>query len=141
MAEQETLSTQASDEQLLYAKVLEIGMYIGLLILFVTYLLYVFGIIEPFLQPDEITKYWSLPVHEYTEQVGMKIGWGWVSMVGYGDVLNFVGIAILAGISILCYAAIVPSLLKRKDHVYAGIAVLEILVLVLAASGILAAGH
>ena len=35
-------------------------------------------------------------------------GWSWVSNLGEGDMLNFVGIAFLAGVTIICYLAIVP---------------------------------
>ena len=62
-------------------------------------------------------------------------------MLGHGDFLNFMGIAVLAGVTILCYAALVPMLVKRKDPIYAALAILEVIVLALAASGILAAGH
>jgi hypothetical protein len=36
---------------------------------------------------------------------------------------------------------ILPSLIRRKDWIYGTIAALEILILVLAASGIVAVGH
>jgi hypothetical protein len=50
-------------------------------------------------------------------------------------------VAILAGVTIICYAAIVPTLLKNNDKVYAILAVLEVIILSAAASGILAVGH
>jgi hypothetical protein len=62
-------------------------------------------------------------------------------MLKYGDFINFIGIAILAGTTIFCYLAIVPLLLKSNDKVYAVLALLEAIVLALAASGILAVGH
>jgi hypothetical protein len=62
-------------------------------------------------------------------------------MLRYGDFLNFIGIAMLAGVTIVCYAAIIPMLLKRKDKVYALLALLEVVVLVLAASGVVSGGH
>jgi hypothetical protein len=43
-------------------------------------------------------------------------------------------------VTILCYAAIVPTLLKNKDRVYAILALLEVIILSVAASGILGAG-
>jgi hypothetical protein len=62
-------------------------------------------------------------------------------MLGKGDFLNFVGIAILAGVTIICYLAIVPTLLRKKDTAYLLMAIAEVLILSLAASGILAVGH
>jgi hypothetical protein len=136
-------------EQLLYARVLEIGMYIGLVILFVTFALYLSGIMAPAVPVEQVSTYWHQGVHEYLEAVNhdylhmehAPTGWAWVNMLGKGDFLNFVGIAILAGITILCYLAIVPTLLRKKDTAYLTMALLEVFVLALAASGILAVGH
>ena len=132
---------KATPEQLLYAKILEKGMYIGLLILLITYALYVFGIMDPYIPLDKISNYWSMNVHDYLEHTGIKDGWAWLGMLKYGDFINFIGVAMLAGVTIICYAAIVPTLLKSKDTVYAVLAMLEVIILSAAASGILAVGH
>jgi hypothetical protein len=132
---------KATPEQLLYARILEKGMYLGLLILFITYALYVFGIMDPYIPLDKISDYWSVNVHDYLEHAEIKNGWAWLGMLKYGDFINFIGIALLAGVTIICYAAIVPTLLKSKDTVYAILAVLEVIILSAAASGILAVGH
>ena len=116
-------------------------MYIGLLILFITFALYAFGIMDPYIPMDKISDYWKLNVHEYLEHAGIKDGWAWLGMLKYGDFVNFIGIAILAGVTIICYAAIVPTLLKNNDKVYAIFAILEVIILSAAASGILAVGH
>jgi hypothetical protein len=141
MDEKSAVSLEATPEQILYAKILEWGMYSGLLILFITFALYTTGIMDPYIPMDKISNYWSMNVHDYLEHAGIKDGWGWVGMIKYGDFVNFIGIAILAGVTIICYAAIVPTLLKNKDIVYAILAVLEVVILGAAASGILAVGH
>jgi len=132
---------KATPEQLLYARILEKGMYLGLLILFITYALYVFGIMDPYIPLDKLSNYWSLSVHDYLEHTGIKAGWAWLGMLNYGDFINFIGVALLAGVTIMCYAAIVPTLLKSKDTAYAVLAVIEVIILSAAASGILAVGH
>ena len=145
----EATTQEDQSEQLVYAKVLEIGMYIGLVILFITFALYVFRVVTPAVPLEQVSNYWSHGVHEYLEAVNDDFlhmehpptGWAWVNLLDKGDFLNFVGIAILAGISILCYLAIVPTLLRKKDNAYLAMAILEVLVLSLAASGILAVGH
>ena len=145
----EATAPEEQSEQLVYAKVLEIGMYIGLLILFITFALYVFRVVTPAVPLEQVSNYWTHGVHEYLEVVNDDFlhmehpptGWAWVGMLNKGDFLNFVGIAILAGVSILCYLAIVPTLLRKKDNAYLAMALLEVLVLALAASGILAVGH
>jgi hypothetical protein len=145
----EVTAQEEQSEQLVYAKVLEIGMYIGLLILFITFALYVSRVVAPAVPLEQVSNYWTHDVHEYLEVVNDEFlhlehpptGWAWVNLLDKGDFLNFVGIAILAGISILCYLAIIPTLLRKKDHAYLTMAILEVLVLSLAASGILAVGH
>jgi hypothetical protein len=132
---------KATPEQLLYAKILEKGMYFGLLILFITFGLYTFGIIDPYIPLDKISEYWSYNVNDYLHHAEIKAGWAWLGMLKYGDFINFIGVAILAGVTIICYAAIVPTLLKSNDKVYAILAVLEVIILSAAASGILAVGH
>jgi hypothetical protein len=141
MDKKSAVSLEATPEQMQYAKILEWGMYLGLLILFITYALYVFGIMDPYIPLNKISNYWSMNVHDYLEHAGIKAGWAWLGMLKYGDFINFVGVAILAGVTIICYAAIVPTLLKNKDIVYAILAVLEVVILGAAASGILAVGH
>ena len=138
-----------TEEQRIYANVLATGMYAGLLILFVTFTLYLTGIMDPAVPIDRLPAYWSLSVGEYLEGVnhdyvhrdGHLTGWWWLSGLGFGDYVNFVGVAVLSGITIVCYLVIIPTLLRNRDWVYGAIAVLEALVLLLAASGILTAGH
>jgi hypothetical protein len=140
---------EAQSEQVLYAKVLEIGMYIGLVVLFITFGLYVSGLMAPAVPHAQVSNYWHLGVHDYLEAVNghylqmehPPTGWAWLTMLGKSDFLNFIGIAILGGVTIICYLAIVPTLLRKKDNAYAAMAVGEVVILALAASGILAVGH
>ncbi len=68
-------------------------------------------------------------------------GWEWTTMLGQGDFINFIGVAILAGMTILCFlVALAPAYLKQKDWPYFGLVIFECLVLLLAASGILKVG-
>lgn len=129
-----------SPEQLLYANILNKGMLIGLVVLLITFALYVFGIVAPYVPLDELSQYWGHPVNEYLHELNIPTGWAWVGMLGYSDFLNFIGIAFLAGVSIVCYIAIVPTLLKSGDTIYAVIAILEVIVLTAAASGIFGTG-
>ncbi|HEY5998220.1 MAG TPA: hypothetical protein VI078_02845 [bacterium] len=77
----------------------------------------------------------------YLEKFKVPTGWGWISLIGYGDFVNFIGIAFLAGVTVACYLRVIPILFARKDTIYGVIAALEVVVLTLAASGLLKAGH
>ena len=107
----------------------------------VTFVIYVSGLMELYVPLDDLPSHWSKRVDAYLEDANIEPGWGWITMLRYGDFLNFVGIATLAGVTVLCYLAIVPTLLRKRDYVYAVLALLEVIVLVSAASGIISAGH
>ena len=131
---------RATEEQLAYARLLDFGMKLGLLALIITFVVYLSGLFAPYIPVNDLPRYWGMSVHNYLEATGIHPGWTWVGMLGKGDFLNFVGIAFLAGVTILCYLRIIPILFRKKDTVYGILAILEVLVLVLAASGILKAG-
>lgn len=131
---------KATEEQIAYAKLLDTGMKLGLLILVITFIVYATGILTPFIPVNDLPKYWGMPVHKYLEATGIHPGWSWIVMLNKGDFLNFIGVAFLAGVTILCYIRIIPILFRKKDAVFGIIAILEVLVLVLAASGILKSG-
>lgn len=130
----------ATEEQLRYAGLLRLLMRTGLVMLVMTYAIYVTGFLSPHIPVQDLSRYWSLPVHEYLAATGLKPGWSWVQLIRTGDYINFVGVAFLAAATIWCYAAILPIFLRKKDYIYAAIAAVEILVLVAAASGILQTG-
>ena len=132
--------TLATEEQLSYAKILDSGMKVGLLGLIITFVIYLSGILTPHVPVEELPNYWKMPVHKYLAAAVIHPGWAWLRMLGKGDFLNFIGIAFLAGVTIICYIRIIPILFRKKDTIYGVLAILEVLVLVLAASGILKAG-
>lgn len=141
MAEKMNGLPQASDEQLAYASILEKGMLIGLVMLVLTFFLYCFGVISPYIALEELSKYWSMNVHSYLEAVKAPHGWGWVPYLNKGDYLNYLGIVILAGITIVCFLRIVPVLLRKGDKLYALLSIIQAAILVFAASGIIKVGH
>jgi hypothetical protein len=69
---------EATPEQVLYAKILEWGMYIGLVILFITFTIYAFGIMDPYIPLNKISRYWTMNVHDYLEHAKIQEGWAWV---------------------------------------------------------------
>jgi len=139
---------KASEEQLAYAAVLNKGMWIGLALLIVTFIIYVSGILPSYVPIQKLSEvpqgsmvpYWGMRAHEFNKEFNVPHGWGWLSLVNKGDYLNFVGIAMLGGLSMICYVVILPILIRKKDNAYVVIAALEVAVLLLAASGILKAG-
>ncbi len=140
MSETKKHSGKASPEQVTYANMLFYGCWGGLALMAVTYLLYVTGIITPHVPLAKVPLLWSQPVGTYLELGQVPTGWGWTVLIGKGDFLNFLGIVLLAGMTIICYIPLIPGFLKRKEFMFAALAAAEILVLLVAASGIVGAG-
>lgn len=127
-------------EQVAYANLLYYGNMAGLGLMAFTFLLYMTGLLEPHVPMDQLTTLWSGPAAEYLHQGNVPHGWGWVNLLGSGDFVNFLGIALLAGMTIIAYIPLAPAFLKKGEKIMALIAVAEVLVLVFAASGIVGGG-
>lgn len=127
-------------EQLRYARWIDVGTRAGFVVLIASFLAYVLGLLEPLVRLADLPRLWTLPVDRYIAASGAPTGWGWVAQLGRGDYLNLVGVATLCFVTVVAYARIVPALLRSGDRVYAWLAIAQIVVLLIAASGFLA-GH
>ena len=131
---------QAPPEQITYANLLFYGSWGAIAILIVTFTVYVSGVLESYIPINEISQYWSMPVSQYVHEASIPIGWGWTSLLGKGDFLNFIGIVLLAGMTIVCFIVILPYYVKQKDIIFVVLIIMEVLVLSLGASGLLGTG-
>lgn len=127
-------------EQLKYANLLLYGAWSGIAMLAISFCLYMTGILSSYVPPQEVQKYWGMKASQYLAAVGAPHGWGWLKMVGYGDYLNLIGIAFLGSLTVVGYLILLPAYLAKKDVPYSVIVTAEILILTLAASGILKVG-
>jgi hypothetical protein len=120
-----------------YARWLAIGARIGFAALVASFFIYMFGIIPPGIAVTDLPHYWGLPVAQYLAQAHAPTGWSWVHRLPQSDVLNFVGVAILGATSIACYFRLIVDYIREKDWLYVWICLAQIVVLVVAASGLL----
>lgn len=134
------MAQKATEEQILYANILNKGMLVGLLGLIVTFIIYGSGLLTPLIPIEQVQNYWVMPVNDYLAQTGIHAGWAWLGNLGKGDMLTFLPIAFLSVLTIICYLAIIPGLLRKKDTVYVALALIEVIVLTVAASGVLGTG-
>lgn len=128
----------ASPEQLRYAKVLSAGVQVGFVLLVTSFLLYMAGVLKPLVPVDQVPKYWGLSAAEYVKATGTPTGWAWLKLIANGDMLNLVGIVVLASISAVSTLAVLPIFARRGEKAHVVISILLIVVLVVSASNILA---
>jgi len=124
-----------------YASFLDWGTRLGLLVLILGFAAYVLGLTTPLVALQDLPQLWNQPVAVFQQKTGTPLGWGWLTMLGKGDMLNLLGIAILAGCSVPPLIGLIPLYLRRRDYTYVGICLVIVLVLMLAASGVLTGGH
>ena len=82
-----------------------------------------------------------MPVARYVAATGAPTGWSWVRRLWQGDVLNFLGVAILSATTLACYLRMLPFFARRGTWLVAAICACEIVVLGAAASGLLYTNH
>jgi hypothetical protein len=122
-------------EQAIYARWLAFGVHLGFSALVVSFAVYMTRLIPPGIRPEDLPRYWGLPVAEYVKATGAPTGWSWLRRLGESDLLNFVGFAILASTTLLCYLRMLPVFLAKRERVLAVICIVEIVILAAAASG------
>lgn len=128
-------------EQHRYACILGWGAKIGFVIMTLGFVAYVSGLLPSQLPFEQLPQYWGLPLESYLQATGTPTGWGWFSFLHYGDYLSLAGIAILASCSIPCLVAVAPFYARRGDVVFIAICLLQVVILLLAASGLVSGGH
>ena len=124
-----------------YATWLAWGTRTGFVLLVVIFIGYTTGAVPAHVPVGSLPSLWGLPASEFLARTDISPGWGWLDLAHHGDMMNLVGIAVLASCSVPCLAAVAPLFHARGDRLHAWICVLEIAVILLAASGVLASGH
>ncbi|MBM3162701.1 MAG: DUF1634 domain-containing protein [Chlorobi bacterium] len=134
-------AVHADRVQLTYASVLGIASTLGMILIAAGYVLYVFELLPSSASAADIAAHWHLRASELHHAVHVPSGWDWTGQLGRGDVLSYVSIIYLSASTIFCLAFIVPAFIREKDQIYTVITILQVCVLVFAATGIISGGH
>ena len=126
--------------QLFYSRLLSRLTKLGFAFLLITFTLYISGVLGNYVPRHLLPQYWGHPLLEYLELTRMKTGWDWLQELHHGDFLNLLPIAFLASISIICLLAVTVRFFRNREPLQGIIVILEIIVLVVAASGLLKVG-
>lgn len=126
----------ARDDQARYASLLAWGSRAGLAVLVGSFLLYVAEVVPPLVPHEELPELWSASAADFLERAGISTGWHWTQFVHHGDIMNLVGIALLAFCSVPCLLAVMPIYWSSHQRALFAVCALELAVLMLAASGL-----
>lgn len=121
-----------------YARWLDLATRIGFAVSLCAFLLYASAALPAYVPLSELPRVWGLPVHRFIELTGAPQGWEWLSLLGYGDYLCLAAVALFGLVTLACYVRIVPILMRRGAWLEAALALAQVVVLVAAASGVLA---
>jgi hypothetical protein len=131
---------QIDPTQTRFAKTLGIMVAIALASLAITFILYAGGLLPSAVDPDKAAANWHLKADDYSAALGQKNGWDWIFNLSDGEALSKAALALLGSCILVCYSIAVVSFIKQKNRIYAVLAFLQILILIVAASG-LGGGH
>lgn len=123
-----------------YARWLRRGTWLGVVVLVAGFAAYILGA-TPQVPIEHLPALWDRPAATYLEQTGLRPGWHWASLVHRSDMLALAGLALLASCSIASLVAAIGPFHRGGERVFVVICILQIAVLVLAASGLLTLGH
>jgi hypothetical protein len=127
--------------QATYARWLDAATRVGFAISLAAFLVYVSGVVEPFVPLEQLPLLWSLSAAQYAAATGSPAGWGWLGMLGKADYLNLAAVALFGLVTLVCYARIVPLLFAEGERLQACIALAQVLVLAAAAAGFFTGGR
>jgi hypothetical protein len=119
-----------------YARWLSWGMSIGFALLVASFVAYVAGL-APHVPIEQLPELWRKPASNLLAQTHVAAGWGWARALPRSDMLVMAAIAILSTCSIPCLLAAARVFQRSRERVLVAVCVLEVAVLILAASGLL----
>lgn len=125
----------------MYARALDRLVRLGMGFMLAVFCFYAMGIGPCRIRPETLSFHWSLSLHEFLTATGTGQGWCWIRDLRKLDHLSLMSIIFMAFITVICYIRILPYYFKVKNRIYALICSIQIIVLLLAASGLLKAGH
>ncbi len=101
---------------------------------------YLTGFLPPSVPLPDLPRYWSLSAARYRLALGVDGGWAWFGELHHGDFLTFLPLTFLAAVTIFSYMVLLPRFFRNREPLLGVLALLQVAVLLLAASGVLMVG-
>jgi hypothetical protein len=125
------LTRQDRELRQVYGRTLDLAAKVAFVLVLAAFACYVSGLLPSYVPLDQLPRLWTLPVDGYLAATGAPREFEW-RLAGYGDVLNLAAIALVALVTPLCYARLVPTLLVQGDRLLALLAAAQLAVLLAA---------
>jgi hypothetical protein len=124
-----------------YARILSVAVYVAFFLLLVVSVLYFSGAVASRTPLNELHRYWGESLEEFREAVGAPARpWEWTQEVLSAEGLAHVPIAFLGLLTMAGYLRIAIPFARAGDYAYLAIVVAELVVLGIAAAGLLSGG-
>jgi hypothetical protein len=117
-------------EQRIYARWLDRATRAGMWLLIAAFAAYTSGVLEP-----------QVALERLPELTGTPAGWGALAALQRGESASLLAVALLALVTVVCYLRILPIHWRRGERLMAAMIAAQLVVLLAAASGVLAGGH
>lgn len=127
---------QPTAEALRFAAILQVGVWVALAVLVVSFLAYLLGWPAPYVPVDLVARHWTERHDEFIAHTGQPTGWAWALRLQHPDMLNLAGVALLGLLSPLALIPLIPAALKKREYPFLAVIVLQLAILALAASGL-----
>ena len=114
---------------------------VALAFLFVSFVIYAAGLVPSPIPLDDVPDLWHLSASEYAARTDLALGWSWLRALDQGRTLVFAALVLFPTGTMLLLAVTVVLYLRQRVPAYALIAFFELVVLIIAATGLLATGH
>lgn len=129
---------------ILYAKTLDLVSHTVIVAMAVGYALYLTGLLPLSIPIDAIAENWHLSAADMLATLHHPSGWNFLTAPGgvlHGDIVSYMSIILLALATLFCLTVAIAIYLSEKKLLLFTIVLIQLLVLVVAASGIMATGR
>jgi len=140
MKQDPSSKSHVQKEQLAYAGVLDKLSHFAILFLAGSYATYIFNLLPPKVSIADIAANWHLRAPVMQAKLNAPLGWSFMSNAESfwrGDALSYLAIIIICMIPVVCLLVFSACFFREKRPVFGVIALVQVLILLVAATGIL----
>jgi len=120
-----------------YASTLEFLSITGMILISLAFALYALELLPTSVALERVTELWHLDSATFADEAGISTGWSWIDSIFTGFGISFAALELLAVFALVAIGRLIPVYVKEKDNWYLTIVVAQVVVFLVAATGIL----